>query len=58
MIIDVLADAIKDINRDLSNPHLTWQYTGKYLRVIRVRNAMAALQRELETSTDTRQSEE
>jgi hypothetical protein len=49
MISDVLADAIAQINQYLG-PNYTHIYTGKYLQIIKVRNAMEQLRQELDTS--------
>jgi hypothetical protein len=48
MIIDVLAEAIEQINYYLG-PNFTHVYTGKYLQIIKVRNAMEQLRQELDT---------
>jgi hypothetical protein len=48
MINEVLANAIDQINRDLSNPNLNYRHHGKYLRILKVRQLMNALRQELE----------
>lgn len=51
MINDVLAEAIEQINVYLG-PKYTHVYTGKYLQIIKVRNAMENLRQELDTAPE------